>query len=197
MIGRAVNGWIDEWRLDEPTDLDALIADVRRTGEGTVNGDQLGWILDRWKKRDGGYDTSTSQFWSTIRLVAAGLDQAAEPDWPSTIAWSNLCKVAPAGGGNPGSRLLALQRRDGPALLAREVSELSPRRVVAFTGGWWFEPFANALGLEVEWREGLVEGVAHTPGRTWVVAVHPMTRSPSAVASAVLAALVEEPTTGG
>jgi hypothetical protein len=34
-----------------------------------VDGDQLGWVLDRWKRGDGGYDTSMSQFWETIRRV--------------------------------------------------------------------------------------------------------------------------------
>jgi len=36
-----------------------------------------------------------------------------------------------------------------------------------------------------------VQGVANERDRRWVVAVHPMTRSPRAVAEAVIAALEE------
>lgn len=186
VVGRAVNGWIDRWDLDAPSDAHALAATARATGEGTVNGDQLGWILDRWKQPDGGYDTATSQYWQTVREVTLDGHPEREAHWPSHIAWTNLGKLAPWAGGNPGSRLLAIQRELCPALLRREVNELAPRLVVVLTGRWWFEPFAEALGLAVDWREGLVEGVADESGRRWVIAVHPMTRSPHAVARAVL-----------
>jgi len=189
VIGRAVNGWIDEWDLDSPTDLRVLVEAARATGEGRVNDDPLGWILDRWKPGDGGYDTSRSQFWDTVRRIAIDADDARGADWESRIAWTNLSKLAPAAGRNPASRLLALQRQIGPRLLRREVEELSPRKIVAFTGRSWFEPFASELGLEVSWREGFVEGVADEGDRRWVIAVHPMTRSPSGVADAVLSAL--------
>ena len=188
VVGRSVNGWFDRWDLDLYTSPRELAALARRTGEGLENGDQLGWVLGRWKNRDGGYDTSTSQFWQTIRRVVLGLVGQDETDWPSRIAWSNVTKVAPWRSGNPGSPLLALQLAMGPALLAREVDELQPRRVLALTGSWWFRPFAEALGFSVDWRSGLVEGVGGRHGRRLVVAVHPMTRSPRAVAEAVLAA---------
>jgi hypothetical protein len=168
-----------------------LAAIARRGGESTVNGDPLGWVMDRWKRRDGGYDTSTSQFWTTIRhIVLAGHPEWPEI-WPSHIVWTNLAKFAPWAGGNPGGSLLAIQREDGPALIRREIDELSPRTVVVFSGRWWFEPFAAGLGLDVKWRAGLVEGVADEPGRRWIIACHPMTRSPRAVAEAVLAAMAE------
>lgn len=189
VIGRAVNGWIDRWDLDEPSDPRALAAMARATAEGTVNGDQLGWILDRWKRRDGGYDTATSQYWQSVREVTLEGHPEREANWPTHIAWTNLGKLAPWAGGNPGSRLLAIQRELCPALLRREVDELAPRLVVVLTGRWWFEPFAETLGLAVDWRDGLVEGVAEESGRRWVVAVHPMTRSPHAVARAVLDAV--------
>jgi hypothetical protein len=104
VIGRAVNGWIDHWSLDEPTDVPCLARAARRTGEGQVNGDPLGWVLDRWKRRDGGYDTSTSQFWETIRRVVMAGHPGHAHDWPSHIAWTNLGKLAPAGGGKSGKR---------------------------------------------------------------------------------------------
>jgi hypothetical protein len=187
IIGRAVNGWIDRWDLDQPADLPGLAATARATGEGTVDGDQLGCVIARWGARDGGYDTASSQFWTATREVTlGGRDQ--RDDWPSLLTWTNLAKLAPWGRRNPGGTLLRIQRELGPALLRREVALLAPRRVLVLTGGWWFGPFADALGLHVDWREGLVEGVADEPGRRWVIAVHPMTRSPHAVAQAALSA---------
>jgi hypothetical protein len=196
VVGRAVNGWIDVWDLDEPNEVGALAQAARRSGEADVKGDALGWVLEQWRPASGGYNTAQSQFWQTTRRLVTSLEPGSEADWPSRIVWTNLGKLAPWRGGNPGSRLLAIQRRLGPALLQAEVDELAPSRVVVFAGRWWFEPFAKAMGLDVEWRLGLVEGVAIEPGRHWVIAVHPMTRSPEAVADAVLGAF-DEPSDRG
>ncbi len=89
------------------------------------------------------------------------------------MAWTNLAKLAPAEGGNPGGPLLEVQRELGPGLVKREVLELAPRRVLVLTGRWWFEPFAERIKLDVEWRDGLVKGVVRQPARTWVIAGHP------------------------
>ncbi len=51
---------------------------------------------------------------------------------------------------------------------------------------------AVLVAHNVQWWEGLVEGFAgDNAGRRWVIAVHPMTRSPRAVADAVLDAFAE------
>jgi hypothetical protein len=188
VVGRATNGWIDRWFPGDGQSPAEMARIARATGEGTVNGDQLGWVLDRWRPRDGGYSTATSQFWQTTRLVMGSL-RPGEQDWPSRIAWTNLAKLAPWAGGNPGTKLRTIQQSHGARLLEMEVEELAPRTVVAFTGRSWFEPFATRLGLPIEWTSGYVEGFARTPECIWVVAVHPMTRSPRAVADAVLSAL--------
>lgn len=189
LVGRAVNGWIDRWEPRDPRPPAELAAIARHTAEGTVNGCPMGWVLDRWGQRDDGYDTARSQYWMTARRVVTALVPGSEDDWPSRIAWSNLAKVAPYAGGNPGSASLRVQRgAAGTALVAREVEELAPRRIVAFTDRWWFAPFAAALGIELEDREGLVEAVGRRGEQRIVVAVHPMTRSPAAVADAIIQA---------
>lgn len=188
LVGRATNGWIDRWVPSEGQTSAEVARLARKSGEGLVNGDQLGWVLDRWHPRDGGYSTATSQFWQTTRHLMATI-RPEETDWPSLIAWTNLAKVAPWAGGNPLRELLTVQRGHGPGLFAREVEELKPRLVVALTGRWWFEGFANELGLRADWQTGYVEGVAREFSRTWIVAVHPMTRSPKAVADAVMDAV--------
>lgn len=190
LVGRAVNGWIDRWEPGNRRSPDELAAVARTTAEGTVNGCQKGWVADRWAKRDGGYDTARSQFWDTVRRVMVGIEPTWTEGWSSRLAWTNLAKVAPYAGGNPGSASLRAQRGPaGTALFAREVAELAPRRIVAFTDRWWFAPYAAALGVDLEERDGLVEALGSRPGQQIVVAVHPMTRSPAAVADAVLAAL--------
>jgi hypothetical protein len=189
LVGRAVNGWIDRWEPGDGRDPGELAAIARRTAEGRVNGCPMGWVLDRWGKHDDGYNTARSQFWDTVRRVAVGLHPEWSADWPSHLVWSNLAKVAPYDGGNPGSASLRVQRGlAGAALLAREVDELAPRRILAFTDRWWFAPFAEALGADLEQREGLVEAAGRRGEQHIVVAVHPMTRSPEAVADAIVAA---------
>lgn len=196
LVGRAVNGWIDRWEADDPRPHGEVAAVARRTGEGEVNGCPMGWVLERWGKRDGGYDTARSQYWETVRRVMTGLQPDSTPDWPSHLAWTNLAKVAPYEGGNPGSPSLRVHRGpSGTAVFAREVLELRPRRIVAFTDRWWFAPFAEAIGAEMEERDGLVEAVGHSGDIRVVVAVHPMTRSPAAVADAVLAELAGDAST--
>lgn len=191
LVGRAVNGWIDRWEPGDRRSPTTLAAVARHTAEGTVNGCPMGWVLDRWGNRDGGYYTARSQYWDTARRVTAGLHPDWEPDWPSHLAWTNLAKVAPHGGGNPRSTSLRAQRGStGTALFAREVEELAPHRIVAFTDRWWFAPFADALGVDLEQRDGLVEAVGRRGGQGIVVAVHPMTRSPRAVADAIIEAFV-------
>jgi hypothetical protein len=153
-----------------------------------VNGCPMGWVLDRWKRGDSDYDTSRSQFWVTAREVALEGHAEREPDWPNHLAWSNLAKVSRWTKGNPSRRLRQAQLAAAAELLELEASELAPRRVLVLAGRDWFEPYARALRLEVEWRDGLVEGVAGDGDRRWVIAVHPMTRSPRAVAAAAIAA---------
>jgi hypothetical protein len=188
LIGRAVNGWIDRWNLDEPADTEALAVAARRTAEDVVNGCPMGWVLERWKAGDSDYDTSRSQFWVTAREMVTDEHSEWEGDWPSHLAWSNLAKVSHWTKGNPSGRLRRVQLDAAAEALALEVTELAPRHVLVLAGKEWFEPYARRLGLDVEWREGLVQGVANDVARRWVVAVHPMTRSPSAVAQAALSA---------
>jgi hypothetical protein len=189
LIGRAVNGWIDRWNTDEPADLADLCRAARRTAEDRVNGCPMGWVLSRWKRGDGDYDTARSQFWVAAREVALMEHPEWERDWPSHLAWSNLAKVSRWTKGNPSWRLRQAQLPAAIELLRREVEELAPRRILIFAGRDWFAPYAAAMGLDMEWRDGLVEGVS--ADRRWVVAVHPMTRSPHAVAKAAAAAFAE------
>jgi len=174
VIGRSVNGWIEDWTprgLADPAVRAAAVERLRADAE-PVGSCRMAWVTDLWGARSG-YSTARSAFWRVQRRLAVedlGADPAA---WSSRLAWTNLYKVSPAAGWNPGADLQRAQRAHAAALLRRELEDLAPRRVLAFTGGW-MAPFADALDLRMEGRDGLVEGAGTIAGLPCVVAKHPM-----------------------
>lgn len=174
VIGRSVNGWIEDWtprELAAPRVRAAVIDRLRRDAE-PEGSCRMAWVTDLWGARNG-YNTARSAFWRVQRRLAVE-ELGAEPgSWSGCLAWTNLYKVSPAAGWNPGADLQRAQRPHATALLLRELEELAPRRVLALTGAW-IEPFARGLDLRLESRIGLVEGVGTIWGRPCVVAKHPM-----------------------
>jgi hypothetical protein len=194
VIGKAVNGWIDDVQaveLTDPVARENILRAARRTSEGEESS-RMRWVTASWGN-PGGYSTARSAFWRHIRAVLAAVDAGSshDPEWSSRLVWSNLAKLAPAGGGNPGGPLLEVQRRFGPELLKREIEELQPLRVLVLTGRWWFDPFVEALGLPVEWRTGFVQGVASDGSRRWVIASHPQGK-PRAMTAEIIAAFTDD-----
>ena len=191
VVGRAVNGWIDQVvvaDLATPAVYREAAVAARRASEST-GGCPMRWVTDLWGRPQGEYSTARSPFWRFVRSVLAAVDPASrdDPRWSGRIAWSNLAKLAPWDGGNPGGALLDLQRRLGPGLLEAEIEELRPRRVLVLTGRWWVEPYANALELAVDWRPGLLEGIAERADRRWVIGPHPQGK-PRAMLDEIVAA---------
>ena len=78
-----------------------------------------------------------------IRRVVGDLQIAniEDPEWPSYLVWSNLYKFAPAGGGNPSSRLCNIQLNDCKVLFEKEIEIYRPKRILLLTGIGWAEPF--------------------------------------------------------
>ena len=191
VVGRAPNGWTVRWDATQERSVEAIAAvttETRHTSEGDGE-DPMDWITwsDGVRNR---YNTNTSAFWRVARRIRAGLMGEAD-DWPRDLAWSDLAKIAPWGGGNPSGRALRVQRDLCPALFVREIDEIAPTRVLVMTGRGWFEPFAAALGLAVNWSDGPVEGVADEPGRRWVVLPHPMTRPEGPLVDAALSTFAD------
>lgn len=50
---------------------------------------------------------------------------------------------------------------------------LRPTVVLVLASWWWSEPFVERLGLDVDWRSGLLEGVGDDGTRRWIIAPHP------------------------
>jgi hypothetical protein len=195
VVGRAVNGWIDRITLGDLASSSArrrITDTARATSLGT--GDcPMDWVTGRWSRPVGEYSTGRSAFWRHVRAVLAAVVPASvgDPAWSSRLAWTNLAKVAPWVGGNPEGQLLDVQRSVGPELLRHEVADLQPKRILILTGRWWFEPFATALGLDVAWRQGLVQGVVREANRRWVIAVHPQGK-PRSILDEVVATFLED-----
>ena len=188
VIGRSVNGWVADWTAEQLRDRDGrrqVLDWLRRDAEPAV-GDRMAWVTDRWGATTG-YNTRRSAFW---RVLADLISRHRDPAWPGRLVWTNLYKVSPAAGWNPGADLQLAQRARAAELLRIELETYQPRRVLAVTGDW-AEPFLRPLDLNLTRASGLVTGTANRGGVPWVVAKHPMGKPHAAFVAAVRAAFEE------
>jgi hypothetical protein len=190
VIGRSVNGWVLDWtagELSEPDRRRAAIDQLRAHAESTDRC-RMAWVTDLWGAREG-YSTSRSAFWRVLRRITlANRSRLVDPArWSSRLVWTNLYKVSPAAGWNPGADLQRAQRASALELLGLEIEAFAPRRILALTGGW-IDPFVDGLGLSLERRSGLVEGAGHDHARPWVIAKHPMAKPENRFVDEVLGA---------
>jgi len=111
-------------------------------------------------------------FWKLLRVACASLGvTASENEDPfSSIAWSNLFKIAPLGAANPPKWMRALELAEGRAgsLLQKEINALDPHVVIFVTGHTWMYEF---------WDEGsssCLTGVAWIPDadKWWEQPIH-------------------------
>jgi hypothetical protein len=190
VIGRSVNGWIENWPVGElvdPVVRKQVVRTMRADAEREDRCRML-WVTDLAGKTAHRYNTNRSAFWRVLRSLTLQLTDAEPADWPSNLAWTNLYKLAPAAGWNPGADLQRAQREAAAALLAAEVEALKPARLIALTGRWWIAPIADSLGMSIDWRDGLVEGVGTYGATKVVVARHPMGKPRDRLVAEVLAA---------
>jgi len=149
VFGRAVNGWPPKARpsqLGSPQQTNSLMQQIR----GTLRQDRgcpMRWVIDREGDHD--YNTRKSAFWRVIRQVTLALEPTAEEQgrWSSFLIWSNLYKVSPFDGGNPGSALKTLQFPFCLQLIEKEISYWAPNRLLFLTGLDWAHPFLQSDGF--------------------------------------------------
>ena len=152
VVGRAANGgWgsIFWCELADPAARKKHVQDIATSdNDGAC---PMQWIADDWENpQKGKYNPRTSAFWRVIRQVVEGLDIAEKncPFWPSYLVWSNLYKVSPAEGWNPGVRLRRVQREGCKKLLEHEIKTYEPIRLLFLTdweGKDWAEAFLDFL----------------------------------------------------
>ena len=124
-IGKAVNGWISD-----ETDVNILFGDSNN--RIFARKDQMKWVHDL--EGDNNYNTKKTAFWRVIKQVTQNFYPKEE--WYSYVAWSNLCKLAPAESGNPSDPLYYEQLDSCRKILEKEIEIFSPKFVVMLTSGW-------------------------------------------------------------
>ncbi len=181
VVGRAVNGWTDDTilpsQLAEPDKRRRYSKIVKRnSSKGNFSEDArdcpMQWVQDYWQNPEG-YRTIDSAFWRVIRQVMEGLNIAFENDpWPSHLVWSNLYKVAPAEGGNPGNGLCHVQLKGCKSLFDTELNIYRPSRVLLLTGWDWAGDFVKS-DCRTHRNAGFVEATGRRRRTRIVVAKHP------------------------
>lgn len=157
VVGRAVNGWTDDWSPVRAVDLAGRLeirAMTLRASQGDGSGCPMLWVSMSWGARVG-YNTKRSAFWRVIRRAVSdlGICDPDLPAWPSSLTWTNLYKLSPAAGGNPSGALIRLQHDLCVELLRHEIVEYQPARMLFLTGMDWAAPFLSAIGdFAPRWR---------------------------------------------
>lgn len=150
VVGRAVNGWTHA--PQQLVELEARMtyanAVYKSVTENMPGECPMSWVTACWSNGED-YNTRKSAFWRVIRSVVCELSitdvvNDSQP-WSSNLVWSNLYKIAPIDGGNPGGTLRRAQLNGCVKLLKMEVEKYQPRRLLFLTGYSWVEPFLSAI----------------------------------------------------
>lgn len=196
VVGRAVNDWkVSDWPAGIlPTAL--CMPDTARHYAKNVQASVAGnaecpmrWVTAQWGATED-YNTRRSAFWRAIRRIVQGLGIAGleAPDWSSNLVWTNLYKLAPAGGGNPNNLLRSIQYAGCAELLNLEFNTYKPSRVLFLTDAEWAAPFLSMGNLQKVSRYHYVEKVGYCNGARCVVAAHPQGKPEEAWTHEVLEA---------
>jgi hypothetical protein len=108
----------------------------------------MSWVLEEWNGEE--YQGRRSAFWRVARDTITSLRKEREQTetWPSHLVWSNLYKVAPECGGNPGILMRNAQEDWCVEMLAMEMEAYKPQNVLFMTGyADWAKPFLERLGF--------------------------------------------------
>lgn len=155
IVGRAVNGWSNEFDLDS-LDVNSMVEAVFE--QPPLSSCPMKWVEESWGNLNG-YNTKKSAFWRVTKQVSTRLNKSSPDDgWARKIVWSNLYKIAPSETGNPSNRLCEEQFNNCNELLMSEIEEYRPNTIIFFTGLDWFNGFLNKeVSLSTDLTYNLVE----------------------------------------
>ena len=125
VVGRAINGW--DYNVNKCIKSEMLSA---------ANPDVLKHMIDKYG--------STSAFWRITQSVVQNLGLTGVDNWYDNLAWNNLYKIGPNGGGNPKERLCQTQFKLCNKILKHEINTLRPEYIL-FVTGWWVNPFVTGV----------------------------------------------------
>jgi hypothetical protein len=198
VVGRAPNGWLTAPK--QLTTLEARTAFAHEIYE-SVTGKMpdecpMSWVTVDWGNRAAKYNPAKSAFWRVVRKVVNELSITDVTDqnqqWSSSLVWSNLYKISPVDGGNPGAALLRAQSVGCIRQLKMEIEKYEPKRLLFLTGYSWAEPFISEI-----WQADLtlpgnsiVEGFGEVKcgegTTTVVIAPHPQGKKEKVLVSEVV-----------
>jgi hypothetical protein len=199
VVGRAVNGWTKGIAPNELHDharrQDYAHQVYQSVTENMGAECPMSWVTGCWGATEN-YNTRRSAFWRVIRAIVGQLNISDTDDntWPSHLIWSNLYKIAPAGGGNPGTGLRRAQFTGCKELLRWELENYRPYRILFLTGRAWADPFLTQMRDDRGRRDhSFVERVGCLPrgphhAAACVVANHPQGKNETNWVNEVVAA---------
>lgn len=185
IVGRAVNGWHHGITPQDLTREEAVRDFSSGVEQASLGSGRcpMRWVTDHWGLGGGEYDTNRSPFWRVVCRVVSnlGIANVDQPDWPSHLVWSNLYKVAPFDGGNPGDRLCVIQQDGCKTLFQHELALHRPEKILFMTGMNWAAPFVEGSDIESGDGRHFVEATGRLSlddgsDSRFVVACHPQTR---------------------
>jgi hypothetical protein len=196
VVGRAVNGWSEtKWTASEASDAVRRAEIIREVVATSTRTDccPMDWVREMWSHGiRGKWEARRSAFFRLSRAVSESLPGPSD-NWPSRLIFSNLYKVAPYKGKNPGSRLCAAQQQACEAHLIAEIEMWKPKRILFVTGWDWARPFVERFGEiigersteYVEWT-GVARHLCLSHEIRLVVSVRPEARQQVPLTDAIL-----------
>lgn len=201
LVGRALYGWQDAFRISEMAVETARAKLLENTIAFSSKEDPIrhlydGWEENRRKRLKKCYNPARSSFWHVAKEVLKKFSTPEESqNLLSYLYWTNLYKLSCFPIGNPGGSLQKIQRVACQEMLKTEINLLAPQRILFLTGEWWAEPFLNTLNYNAQ--ECGVDSHVHQTGFlnldsgircSIVVADHPERKKREDVVRDILAA---------
>lgn len=136
-VGRAVN----DWKAQGDRDTEGLFT-LGSSNQIFMCDDQVKWVeTERYDKK--------SAFWRVVKSVSQQISNDKD-GWYKHIVWSNLYKLSPTGGGNPGNPLREAQYKTCLDILKVELEVFKPKFVVLLNGSEWYNDFLWCLNEDKE-----------------------------------------------
>ena len=133
-VGRAVNGWNEDWQDGTTEQLVEQVfehtQDMSVITKGVVEYMSDGKLCK--------YNYNRSPFWQLCRELMK--QYGVERDWADYIAWTNLFKVSYSKTGNPNGMLISETISDCADILFYEIFCERPTHIVFVTDEWWLKP---------------------------------------------------------